>query len=173
VKVPEDSVLLVKVIPNGQFDPVLALAADGPTVEKYRAVGGSGALDTSSIDAFSDIDVSAAPGSIFVYENFDGPGQPEVIAQGTPFEATVDVVVGGIGGTGGSFTLETAVRTFVGPPTSSDTGFLYNQMLKAAYNGFLNGTVDIADTKDFAGRSDFSSDSNLSVFSSDFSDLPK
>ena len=95
--------------------------------------------------------MSSEPGKIFAFVNDVGPGQPEVLAQGSPFEATVDVVVGGVGGTSGSFTLQTAVRTFVGPPTESDTGFTYTEMVKAAYKNFLDGTADISDTKDFGG----------------------
>jgi hypothetical protein len=172
IKVPVDSALLVKVIPSGGFDAVLSLAADAPTVEKHRTTfGGQGALDIPSVDAFSNVDVSGVNGGIFVFVNDVGADQPEVLAQGFPFAATVDVVVTGAGGTSGNFTLQTALRDFAGPPTQGDTGFIYSEMLKTAYTGFLDGTADISDTKDFAAPSDFTTDSSFSIFSDQFSDF--
>ena len=153
VKVPKDSVLLVKAIPNGDFDPVLSLAADFPTVDKYKttfgfnALFGRGAVDTSSSSAFTDTDVSAVKGGLFFVVNDDGPGKPEVLALPAPF------------------------RKFVGPATQPDQGFLYMQFLRIAYQDFVGGTSDIGDTRTFAKQSDFTDASDFAVLSDSFSDL--
>ena len=175
VKVPKDSVLLVKAIPNGDFDPVLSLAADFPTVDKYKttfgfnALFGRGAVDTSSSSAFTDTDVSAVKGGLFFVINDDGPGKPEALALPAPFDAAVDIVISGPGG--GDVTLQTEIRKFVGPATQPDQGFLYMQFLRIAYQDFVGGTSDIGDTRTFAKQSDFTDGSDFAVLSDNFSDL--
>jgi hypothetical protein len=173
IEVPKDSVLLVKVIPSGGLDAALLFASDPTTVEKHRTTfGGPGALDTANIDFFSGTDISPVKGQIFAASNLGIANQPEAAAQGFPFQASVDVVVSSVGGTSGDFTLQTALRTFVGPSTKSDSGFIYTQMLNTAYRDFLTGTADIADTTDFQHRSNFSTDSDFSIFSDAFSEIP-
>jgi hypothetical protein len=180
VKVPQDSVLLVKVIPDGEFDPVLALAADFPTIEKYKttfgfnAPFGRGAVDTASDAAFTDTDVSAIKGGVFYVVNGDGPGKPEAAALPAPFDASVDIVISGPGG--GDVTLQTEIRSFSGPATKPDQGSLYMRLVTIAYSDFVNGTADISETREFTAQSDFTADSDFALLSDEFSalsDLPE
>jgi actin-like ATPase involved in cell morphogenesis len=178
VKVPKDSVLLVKAIPEGNFDSILSVAADFPTIEKYKnnfgfTAFGRGAVAIESSDStFSGVDLTSVTGGIFFSENIGfGPGQAEQIALPAPFEVSLDIVVSALEGGSGDVTLQLVVKKFIGPPAGEDRGAFYDALMRQAYDQFLSGAGDINDTRDFTKQSDFTDNSDFSRFSSSFSDL--
>ena len=183
VDVPAGSVLLVKAIPEGQFDIILSAASDFPTIEKYKnnfgvTEFGQGATNLQSNSDMSGLDVSGLKGGIFDVQddNFKTNGGAEQLAIPAPFAASLDFVVSSTGGASGNVTLQTEIKKFNGPATTPDLGGFYNELMRTAYRDFLAGTADIHDTKDFVTQSDFTNDSAMSSFSdslSSLSDLPK
>jgi actin-like ATPase involved in cell morphogenesis len=177
VEVPKDSVLLVKVIPEGSFDGVLSIAADFPTIERYKntfgfTAFGRGAVLTQSESSFSGVDLSGVTGGIFVAINDSrSVGGAEQVALPSPTPTSVNVVVTAVDGGSGDVTLQLVVRKFIGPVAGDDRGAFYDALVRQAYDKFLSGAGDINDTRDFTKQSDFTDDSDFSRFSSSFSSL--
>jgi molecular chaperone DnaK len=177
VEVPKDSVLLVKAIPDRSFDAVMSLAADFPTIEKFKnnfgfTEFGRGALDTQSQSEFSGVDLSGVSGGVFLLlDNEVTKGGAEQTAVPLPFAASLDIVVTAKDGGSGDVTLQTVVRKFIGPTIGNDQGAFYESLVHAAYDKFISGTGDINDTKDFVKQSDFTDNSDFSQFSDSFSSL--
>jgi actin-like ATPase involved in cell morphogenesis len=175
VEVPKDSVLLVKAIAEGNFDPVLSLAADFPTIEKYRTnfgftTFGNGATQIDSSDStFSGVDLTSVTGGIFFTQNFGFGPVAEQTALPAPFDASLDIVVSALDAGSGDVSLQLVVKKFVGPPTGEDRGAFYSELVRQAYDQFLSGTGDINDTREFTKQSDFTDNSEFSAFSSSFS----
>ena len=176
VDVPADSMLLVKAIPEGQFDIILSVAADFPTVEKYHNTFGSTALGRGAVkidqdSSLSSLDLSPVKGAIFVVadDQFATPGGAEQAAIPAPFPVSLDIVVSSTKGGSGDVTLQLLYRSFVGPPTEPDGGIFYDELRRAAYDDFLGGRADISHTSDFATPADFTNDSTFSRFSEQFS----
>ena len=184
VEVPAGSVLLVKAIPEGQFDIILSAASDFQTIENYKnnfgvTEFGQGATNLQSNSDLSALDVSAVKGGIFAVQddNFQTKGGAEQMAIPAPFPASLDLVVSSTGGGSGDVTLQTEIKKFNGPATTPDLGLFYSELVRAAYQNFLNGTAGIKDTRDFVTQADFTNDSDMSSSFSDslssLSDLPK
>lgn len=192
VEVPADSVLLIKAIPEGNYDPIMSIAADFPTIEKYKnnfgfTPFGRGAVKTDTDSSFSGVDLSGVKGGIFVVDNDSfNSGVAEQDAVPAPFGASLDIIVTASeagsatdfsSGQSGDVTLQVVIKKFVGPPTGGDDrGAFYDGLVKKAYEDFLAGTGDINDTHDFTKQSDFTDNSSFSPFSSSFdslSNLPK
>jgi hypothetical protein len=177
VEVPKDSVLLVKVIPEGSFDGVLSIAADFPTIERYKntfgfTLFGRGAVLTESESSFSGVDLTGVNGGLFVAVNDNrNVGGAEQVALPAPSPTSVDIVVTAIDGGAGDVTLQLVVRKFIGPIAGDDRGAFYDALVRQAYDNFLSGTGDINDTRDFTKQSDFTDDSDFTRFSSSFSSL--
>jgi hypothetical protein len=177
VEVPTNSVLLVKTIPEGNFDPILSMAADFPTVEKYKnnfgfTNFGRGAVKVESDSSFSGVDLSSVKGGIFVVVNDSAsPGVAEQEAVPAPFPVSLDIVVSAADGGSGAVTLQLVVKKFIGPPTGEDRGSFYEALVRQAYEKFLSGAGDINDTRDFTKQSDFTANTDFSRFSSSFSSL--
>jgi actin-like ATPase involved in cell morphogenesis len=177
VEVPKDSVLLVKAIPEGNFDAVLSVAADFPTIEKYKnnfgfTPFGRGAIDTQAESSFSGVDLAGVQGGIFISKDENrSVGVAEQGAIPAPFAASLDIIVSAVDGGSGTVTLQLVVKKFIGPPTGDDRGSFYDQLLRQAYEKFLAGAGDINDTRDFTTQSDFTDDSDFSRFSDSFSSL--
>ena len=176
VEVPKDSVLLVKVIPQGNFDPILSIAADFPTIEQFKnnfgfTRFGVGTVTTESNPAFSGVDLSAVKGGIFLaaQRNSAGGAEQEVIP--VSFPASLDIVVSATEGGSGDVTVQLVTRKFIGPAVGQDRGNFYVVLSDTAYDNFLSGTGDINDTRDFTKQSDFTNNSDFSTFSDSFSSL--
>jgi|GEM_PF-5311972 len=174
VKVAAGNALLVKAIPDGNFDVTLGMAADFTTIEKYRTAFGfnarfsQGAIDTASDSNFTDTDPSGVKGGIFFVVNNDTAGKPEALVLPAPFAVEVDIVVSGQGGVEGDVTLQSQTRTFNAPVSAKDQGGYYMQLLTRAYRDFTNGVVDISAAKDFVAASDFTADSDFRFLSDGF-----
>jgi len=183
VEVPKDSVLLVKAIPEVGLDPIVSLAADLTTIEQYRnnfgnTVYGFGAqpLDTNLL--FSEVDLTGVSGGFFFFVNNATGSTAEQAAIPATFDASLDIVVTpsqGFSGDShdgsGDFTLEIAIKKFVGPSTSEDRGVFYDALLRTAYAGFLDGSQGIISARDFTKQSDFTDNSDFSLLSDSFSSL--
>ncbi|MEY2422740.1 MAG: molecular chaperone DnaK [Acidimicrobiaceae bacterium] len=177
VEVPKDSVLLVKVIPEGNWDPVLSVAADFPTIEKFKnnfgfTEFGRGAIKTESESSFSGVDLTGVNGGIFLSKDDNrSPGVAEQSAIPASFAVSLDIVVNAVQGGSGDVTLQLVVKKFIGPPAGEDRGAFYDALVRQAYDQFLTGAGDINDTRDFTKQSDFTDNSDFSRFSSSFSNL--
>jgi hypothetical protein len=180
VEVPAGSVLLVKVIPEGQFDTVLGIAADFPTIEKYKNNFGFTDLGNGQVVINSDnstldgIDLSGLPQgrALFVDVNSGfGEGTADPAAIPAPSAVSLDIVVTALDGGSGDITLQLETRKFIGPATTPDQGFLYVSLMTTAYQNFLDGSAEISDTRDFTKESDFTDNSDFSDFSDSFSSL--
>jgi hypothetical protein len=179
VNVPADSVLLVKAIPEGNFDSVVSIAGDFPTIEKYKNNFGAtdfgrGALQLASDNpTFGSVDLtSLANEGMFLSVNSGfGPGTADPLILPVPEAASFDIVVSALDGGSGQVTLQVETRQFVGPSTRDDQGFFYVQLLNRAYADFLNGAAEIADASNFTKESDFTDNSDFSNFTDSFSSL--
>jgi hypothetical protein len=177
VEVPANSVLLVKAIPEGSFDLVLSLAADFPTIEKYKNNFGAtnfgrGAAKIDSSDStFGALDLSTVKGGIFHTVNAGfGEGVAEQIAVPAPSPVGLDIVVTALKGGSGDITLQLVTKKFVGPSTV-DKGTFYVALMGQAYERFLDGSAEINDTTDFTRQADYTDNTDFSRFSSQFSSL--
>jgi actin-like ATPase involved in cell morphogenesis len=176
VEVPKDSVLLVKAIPQGNFDPILSVAADFPTIEQFKnnfgfTRFGVGTVTTESNPSFSGVDLSPVKGGIFLATQRSSAGGAEQEVIPVSFPASLDIVVSATEGGSGDVTLQLVTRKFIGPAVSQDRGNFYVVLSDAAYHNFLGGTGDINDTRDFTKQSDFTDNSDFADFSDSFSSL--
>jgi hypothetical protein len=175
VSVPENSVLLIKAIPQGQYKLVLSVATDFDTLDKYKTLFkntrfGGGAVKTESNSTFSDVDVSPVPGAIFVDLAASSDGDSLQAAIPVPFGADLDVVASALEGSSGAVTIQTEVKKFNGP-ASDDGGVTFEGVVEAAYRGFLDGDEQIDRQRDFTAQSDFTTNPDFKFFSDAFSDL--
>ena len=177
VEVPAGSVLLVKAIPEGRFDPILSVAADFTTIEKYKnnfgfTQFGRGATNLESNSTFESIDLGRLGSSAIFYDQNGGfgDGQTENLAVPAPFAVSLDIVVSALEGGSGNITLQLVAKKFTGPSTE-DEGIFYAALMQEAYRRFLDGSAEINDTADFTAQSDFTDDSDFSRFSESFSSL--
>jgi hypothetical protein len=181
VKVPSDSVLLIKAIPQGQFKLVVSVATDFDTLDKYKTVFGNTnfgtPVKTESNSTYSDVDVSTVPGAIFVNAAAFGDGDSVQLGVPVPFGADLDIAVTAQEGKSGAVTLQTEVKKFNGPGTD-DGGIFYIQLMEKAYQAFLQGDQQIDRQRDFTAQSDFTTNPDFAPFTdqfasdSDFSDVP-
>jgi len=184
VEVPANSVVLVKAIPEGDYDPVLSIAADFPTIEKYKnnfgfTIFGRGATKIADDSSFSGVNVNVTGGIFVVVNDSFTAGVAEQTAVPAPFATSLDIVVSASQvknandphSDAGDVTLEVVIKKFVGPSTDEDRGAFYFALVQQAYDKFLSGAGDITDTKDFTKESDFTGDSDFSRFSASFSNL--
>jgi hypothetical protein len=183
VDVPAGSALLIKVIPEGQIDTLIGLAADFPTIDKYTSnfgftAFGGGQVNTDSSNAsLGSIDLSAVKGGLFYDQNTAfGPAAADPVVVPAPFAASLDIVITAADGSAGNVTLQVETRKFTGPDTTADRGNFFVTLMNRAYRDFLNSATEIQDTKDFTKQSDFTDNSDFSDFSDSFSlldGLPK